>query len=35
MTMKDFMKYNVIKMVITFVLFWVLVLPFWYMTGLI
>lgn len=35
MTMKDFMKYNVIKMVITLILFWVLVLPFWYMTGLI
>lgn len=35
MSMKEFMKYNVIKMGITLVLFWVLVLPWWYLLGLI
>lgn len=35
MSMKEFMKYNVIKMGITLVLFWVLVLPWWYLFGLI
>lgn len=35
MSMKDFMKYNLIKMVLTLVLFWVLVLPYWYLMGLI
>lgn len=35
MSMKDFLKYNLIKMALTLVLFWVLVLPFWYMMGLI
>ena len=35
MSMKDFMAYNLIKMIITLVLFWVLVLPFWYFMGLI
>ncbi len=34
-SMKDFMKYNLIKMVLTLALFWVLVLPFWYVIGLI
>ena len=33
--MKDFMKYNIIKMVITLILFWIIVLPFWYAMGLI
>lgn len=35
MSMKEFMKYNIIKMGITLVLFWVLVLPWWYLLGLI
>lgn len=35
MSMKEFMKYNVIKMGITLVLFWVLVLPWWYLLRLI
>ena len=35
MSMKEFMKYNIIKMGITLVLFWVLVLPWWYLFGLI
>ena len=35
MSMKEFMKYNMIKMGITLVLFWVLVLPWWYLLGLI
>lgn len=35
MSMKDFMKYNVIKMCITLTLFWVLVIPWWYFLGLI
>ena len=35
MSMKEFMKYNIIKMGITLVLFWVLVLPGWYLLGLI
>lgn len=35
MSMKEFMKYNVIKMGITLVLFWVLVLPWWYFMGLV
>ena len=35
MSMKEFMKYNIIKMGITLVLFWVLVLPCWYLLGLI
>ena len=35
MSMKDFMKYNIIKIGITLVLYWVLVLPFWYLIGLI
>lgn len=35
MSMKEFMKYNVIKMGITLALFWVLVLPWWYLMGLI
>ncbi|MDO4281144.1 MAG: hypothetical protein Q4C56_05885 [Peptococcaceae bacterium] len=35
MSMKDFMKYNVIKMGITLVLFWILVLPYWYILGLV
>ncbi len=35
MSMKEFMKYNIIKMGITLVLFWVIVLPWWYFMGLI
>ena len=35
MSMKEFMKYNIIKMGITLVLFWVVVLPWWYLLGLI
>ncbi len=35
MSMKEFMKYNVIKMIISLVLFWVLALPWWYIFGLI
>lgn len=35
MSMKEFMKYNIIKMGITLALFWVLVLPWWYLLGLI
>lgn len=35
MSMKEFMKFNVIKMDITLVLFWVIVLPWWYLFGLI
>ncbi len=35
MSMKNFMKYNIIKMVITLILFWIIVLPFWYAMGLI
>ena len=35
MSMKEFMKYNIIKMGITLVLFWVLVLQWWYLLGLI
>ena len=35
MSMKEFIKYNIIKMGITLVLFWVLVLPWWYLLGLI
>lgn len=35
MSMQDFMKYNVIKMGITLALFWVLVLPWWYLLGLV
>lgn len=35
MSMRDFMKYNLIKMGLTLALFWVLVLPFWYAMGLI
>ncbi len=35
MSMRDFMKYNLIKMGLTLALFWVLVLPFWYIMGLI
>ena len=35
MSMRDFMKYNLIKMGLTLALFWVLVLPFWYVMGLI
>lgn len=35
MSMKEFMKYNVIKMAITLVLFWILVVPWWYLFGLI
>lgn len=34
MSMKEFMKYNVIKMGITLVLFWVVILPWWYFMGL-
>lgn len=35
MSMKEFMKYNIIKMGITLVLFWVLVIPWWYLMGVI
>lgn len=35
MTMQDFMKYNVIKMAIELVLFCVLVIPWWFILGLI
>lgn len=34
MSMKEFMKFNVIKMGATLVLFWPIVLPFWYALGL-
>ena len=33
MSMKEFMKYNTIKIVITLVLFWVLAIPWWYLFG--
>ncbi len=32
---KEFLSYNLIKMAATLVLFWVLVLPYWYLIGLI
>lgn len=35
MSMKEFIKYNIIKMGITLVLFWILVLPWWYLLGLV
>lgn len=35
MRMKDFIKYNVIKMVMFFVLFCILIIPYWYLLGLI
>lgn len=35
MSMKEFMKYNIIKMGVTLALFWVLVLPWWYILGVI
>lgn len=35
MSMKEFVKYNLIKMGATLLLFWVLVLPYWYLIGLI
>lgn len=35
MSMKDFMQYNVIKMILFVILFAVLIIPYWYFVGII